>query len=143
MSPSSTATVTSATIRGSRLRRTAGLLVADRGRVEFRTARGRVFRVRLTEVEAVAWPWWWFGAQLRITVRGEQYRITFGSTDDEPRSDTQSVSTADTDASLLDVVIVLVRIVAGLHDWFVGRSAVRQWRELLPPSRTGGSTGGT
>ena len=131
MSTSSTTAVTPAMIRGRGSRRTPGSLVAKRGCVAFRAAGTLVFRVPLTEVEAVACPWWSFGTRLVITVRGERYRITFGSVDDR-YSDGDPADT-HADACLLDLAIWLLEICVSLRGRFVERSAARAWRELCRP----------
>ena len=135
MSPSSTAVVVPAAIRGRRLRRTPGELVIEGGLVRFRTMGAVVFRAPLTEVDAVAWPWWWFGSRLVITVRGERYRIVFGQPGEQFGSDPNPSCTADSDADLIfSIMIGLLQILVSIAGRSTERAAVRQLREVLRPT---------
>ena len=138
MSPSSTAIVISATVRGRRRPRPPRAFARAPGPGGVPTASVPVFRVPLAEVEAVAWPWWWFGSRLVITVRGERYRIAFGPADRELGSDTYPGTTADSDADLLVAIgIGLLQILVSFAGRSAERAAVRQLRELLRPTPVG------
>lgn len=54
-----------------------GVLVLSGGRLVLAVEDGRGFEAALHEVEKVVFPWYYFGGGVKVTVRGEEYRISF------------------------------------------------------------------
>jgi hypothetical protein len=127
MTTPTAALATPAWILAGRPRHVPGLLVAERGRLEFHTESGPAFAAPIADVGPVTWPWWWFGGGLVATVRGERFKITFVRPNGAPA----------VDATLFDVALGVLepfRAAAGLRDVHTGRAAARGWKQLLPPT---------
>jgi hypothetical protein len=125
---------TPAWILAGRLRNVPGLLVADRGRLEFHTGSGPAFAAPIAEVGPVTWPWWWFGGGLVATVRGERFKITFVRPNGAPAADADLLDAAFRAGGLVDSGFGPFRAATGLRDVHTGRAAARQWKQLLPPT---------
>ena len=122
-------------ILAGRLRHVPGLLVADRGRLEFRTADGPAFAAPFAQVGPVTWPWWWFGGGFVATVGGERFKVTFIRPNGAPAAPGTSLADAALFAGgISDSGFGPARAVAGLHDVHVGRAAARRWKQVLPPT---------
>ena len=121
-------------ILAGRLRNVPGLLVADRGRLEFHTGSGPAFAAPIGEVGPVTWPWWWFGGGLVATVRGERFKITFVRPNGAPAADADLLDAVFRAGGLVDSGSGPFRAATGLRDVHTGRAAARQWKQLLPPT---------
>lgn len=55
----------------------SGVLDLSEGRLAFSGERGTRFDVPLSEVRAVAFPWFYFGGGLQLTAGGRSYRFAF------------------------------------------------------------------
>jgi hypothetical protein len=121
-------------IMAGRLRNVPGVLVADGGRLEFRTDASPAFSAAIGEVGPVKWPWWWFGGGLVATIRGERFKITFVRPNGAPAANASLVDAALFAGGVVDSGFGPVRAVAGLRDVHTGRAAARQWKQLLPPT---------
>lgn len=68
-----------------------GVLVLSGGRLTLAVEDGRGFDASLSEVRDVIFPWYYFGAGMKVTVSGECYRLSFaepnGQRDPDLRSD--------------------------------------------------------
>ena len=54
-----------------------GVLELADGRLSFLTEEGHPFDAPLAEVTAVTFPWYYFGGGMKLTVRGQRYRLSF------------------------------------------------------------------
>ena len=125
---------TPAWILAGRLRHVPGLLVADRGRLEFHTDDGTAFAAPISEVGPVTWPWWWFGGGLVATVRGERFKITFIRPNGAPDVGPSLADAALRLGGIVDSGFGPFRAAAGLRDVATGRAAAKRWKQLLPPT---------
>jgi hypothetical protein len=121
-------------ILAGRLRNVLGVLVAERGVLEFRTESGPAFTAPVTDVGPVTWPWWWFGGGFVATVRGERFKITFVRPNGAPAANPSLLDAAFNAAGLIDSGFGPFRAATGLRDVATGRAAARQWKQLLPPT---------
>jgi hypothetical protein len=134
MTTPTAALATPAWIMAGRLRNVPGLLVADRGRLEFRTDSGPAFTAPISDVGPVTWPWRWFGGGLIANVHGERFKITFIRPNGAPSANTALFDAALYAGGVIDSGFGPLRAAAGLRDVHTGRAAARQWKQVLPPT---------
>ena len=54
-----------------------GVLVLSGGRLTLAVEDGRGFEAPLHKIEKVVFPWYYFGAGVKLTISGERYRLSF------------------------------------------------------------------
>ncbi len=103
----------------------AGWLDLTAGRLRYTSeVAGEVFDVRLDEVTEVIWPWYYFGGGVKLTVNGEQYRLSFVLPNGAEYPTARMAAAAGDPGSL---AVVLQKG----NDIAAGRDAGREWRRRL------------
>ncbi len=103
----------------------AGWLDLTAGRLRYTSeVGGEVFDVRLDEVMDVVWPWYYFGGGVKLTVKGEPYRLSF-VLPNGAEYPTARLSAATGDPGSLAIVLQKGNDIAA------GRDAGKEWRRRL------------
>jgi hypothetical protein len=102
----------------------AGWLDLRAGRLRYWTPDGIVFDAPLAEVTGLTFPWYYFGGGLKLTVGGEEYRLTFVEPNGAQRPDPLRVSAGGESRAL-------AKAAAEAQHTGAGRGAGRVWRRLL------------
>ena len=102
----------------------AGWLDLTTGRLGYTSeTRGEEFDVRLDEVKDVVWPWYYFGGGVKLTVNGEQYRLSFVLPNGAEYPTARMAAAADPGS----LAVVLQKG----NDIAAGRDAGKEWRRRL------------
>lgn len=102
----------------------AGWLDLCEDRLRYSTPDGTVFETPVGEVTCLTFPWYYFSGGLKLTVAGEEYRLSFV----EPNGAQYPVARAEAaagDPAALAFVVDTAKVVG------VGRGVGRRWRSLL------------
>ena len=107
---------------------TAGQLALRDGCLKFTDADGQVrFGTLVREIESVWSPWYYFGGGLKLTRRGETYRLTFVLPNDQPAALggwRRIYGSAACQITMSRLEMIFPEIV-------LGRMLTRRWLELL------------
>ena len=113
------------------LRNVPGYLATAQGGLTF-VSDTPVFDVPLSSVSDVSWPWWWFGGGVELTAAGQRWKITFVRPNGMPPPHPSMLDTGVGVFGLLTGTWHDIDAMRGLADVRSGRTAGRQWREVLP-----------
>ena len=102
-----------------------GLLELSDGVIAFTAEEGRVFETRLTEATDVAFPWFYFGGGMKLTVDGTRHRISF------VRPNGAEVVDARLFEGLGAGALALLTVNGKIADIGEGRRAGKAWKAAL------------
>lgn len=106
-----------------------GELRLDHGRLRFTLDDGTVvFRTDVVAVEAIVFPWYYFGGGLKLTVAGVRHRISF------VRPNNADDAMDRLAARVGDVGAVHAQVAGKFVDIGSGRARGRAWRQALDQS---------
>ena len=106
---------------------TPGLLILENNNVSFVTEMGEQFKVPLTEIKEVKWPFILFGLGFKALINGKKYTLTFMKGPSDPELD-------DTTLDLLSRVTTVGRgldSIATLANWGKSKQAAKEWKVVL------------
>jgi hypothetical protein len=108
----------------------AGWLDLTAGHLRYTTPYREVFDISLAEVKDVIWPWYYFGGGVKLTVHGEQYRLSFVLPNGAEYPTARLMAAAGDPAALA--------LVAQKGDDIArGRGAGKEWRRRLEAAGLG------
>ena len=109
---------------------TPGVLEYADGRLVFSTDQGRLFDAPLSEVHNVTFPWYYFGGGAKLTVAGQQYRLSFVRPNGASDIPGRLMAGSDIAGAAGDVLALLT---AGrkIVDVGTGRQAGKRWQAIL------------
>lgn len=104
-----------------------GWLELHKGRLRFVTPDSVVFDAARADVDAIRYPWYYFGGGLKLRAGGQPYRISFVKPNGAEYALGRGLGEAGHPAALLVAASKVVDVRSG-------RAIGRRWRELLSES---------
>ena len=102
-----------------------GLLELSQGVLAFTAEEGRVFEAKVADVTDIAFPWFYFGGGMKLTVAGTRHRISF------VRPNGAEVLTARLLESIGAGPLALLTVNQKITDIGDGRRAGKAWKAAL------------
>jgi len=103
---------------------TEGLLIFKEGKVSFLMQQGEQFKVPISEVKNIKWPFLQFGYGVHIDVNGKTYKLTFG----EPRTPNPYDPGMMTDVG---AIAGGVDAISKLRKYKIYKANAKQWKEIF------------
>jgi hypothetical protein len=102
-----------------------GLLELSGGVLAFTGEEGRVFEANLADVKEIAFPWFYFGGGMKLTVAGTRHRISF------VRPNGAEVASARLLEAVGGGALALLTVNRKIADIGDGRRAGKAWKAAL------------
>jgi hypothetical protein len=106
---------------------TPGLLILENGNVSFVTEEGEQFKVPVSGIKEVKWPFMLFGLGFKAIINGRKYTLTFMKGASDPELDD---STLD-GLSRLTTIGRGAESIATLANWGKSKESAKQWKAVL------------
>lgn len=100
-----------------------------KGQLTCRTEAGTAFDVPVAEIQDLAFPWYYFGGGMQLTVAGVRHRVSFVRPNDAAEDMPFRLAAREGDVAGLALVGMK------LQDIGEGRAAGRAWRSALESAR--------